>query len=99
MYKNRNAIFFTFLFMAMIIAPSIIVSIDKSIDISILYSISQEEEKEGKENKNIEEFLLSELDFFETDIYSYENQVALGYYLKNYPKPHLNLISPPPELA
>lgn len=84
--------------MAMLSAPSIISAIDNTIDVSALLSFAEEEEeKEGKGNKNIEIFLC-ELNKLNTDFDALRAQNKLKYYLKKYSKPHLNLISPPPEL-
>jgi len=44
--QNKVAIFFAILFMAVISAPSIIMSIDDSIDITFFYGENEEEEKE-----------------------------------------------------
>ena len=92
MFKKTVSIFFTVLFLSIISVPSIIVSIDDSIDISILCSISEEEE----ETNNLKS-LVSEKDEY-TDSYrvSFKNQ-KLGYHFKKYPKPHVNLIIPPPD--
>jgi len=80
----------------MISAPSIITAIDDTIDVSLFYSLSEEEEKEGKEDKTIE-LLLSELNNLNSDFNTSDDQNKLRYYFKRYTKPHLNLISPPPE--
>jgi hypothetical protein len=97
MQKNTIAIFFIILFLGLITAPSILVAIDDSNDVSVFYSLAEEEEKGNETNKHIEiAFSIindAELDFVSTDI---ENNQ--GYYFKKYPKPHLNLISPPPEV-
>jgi hypothetical protein len=92
MFKKTVSIFFTILFLGIISAPSIIVSIDDSIDISILSSISEEEE----ETNNLK-LVVSEIDE-DIDFYpvNFKNQ-KLGRHFKKHPKPHLNLISPPPE--
>lgn len=85
--------------MASITAPSIILLIDDSIDVSFLYDLSEEEEEEEegtKKNKEFEIIFLSLLALTEEDFIS-QNKEYLGYRFKNYPKPHLNLISPPPE--
>ncbi len=64
---------------------------DDSFDVSIFYSITEEEEKETlkifpiKEHGDTEHLLTTNAN---------DN---LGYFFKKYPKPHLNLISPPPE--
>ena len=96
MNKNCIALFFSVLFMAMLSAPSIIIAIDNSADVSLFYSLTEEEEKEGKENKNIE-VLLSEIKTYERNIQTSDYQRNLGYYCKKYSNPHLNLVSPPPD--
>lgn len=91
MLKRNIAIFFTVLFMAIIATPTVIIVLDDTIDISVFYSISEEEEKnklelvylETKEEGN------SFIDFLK--------RKKTAYYFKKYPKPHLNLISPPPD--
>ena len=91
MNKTTIAIFFSILFVALITAPTIITAIDDTVDISIFYSITEEE------NENIKlpfpENNVNDL----TNAFKSETNAFLGYYFKNYPKPHLNLISPPPE--
>ncbi|RAJ12095.1 hypothetical protein [Olleya aquimaris] len=78
--------------MGLITAPSIIVAIDDTIDISIFYSISEEEE----EIKNLKLFpSLLDVEYNISDRLNYNQN--LGYHYKTYPKPHLNIISPPPE--
>ncbi|WP_241491422.1 hypothetical protein [Lacinutrix mariniflava] len=78
--------------MAIITAPSIIVALDDSVDISVFYSMSEEEE----ENHNLKLVFHNN----EEDLLCLENVLIinnLGYFFKNYSKPHLNLISPPPD--
>lgn len=96
MYKKSIAIFLTVLFVAVVSAPTIISAIDDSVDISILYSCTEEEEKESEKNKTFE-LIFSEC---KNDNFSFgfsDGRSSLNYRFKNYPKPHLNLISPPPE--
>ncbi|WP_417199843.1 hypothetical protein [Bizionia sp.] len=91
MSKKTIAILFSILFVAFISAPSIIVAVDENVDVSIFYSITEEE------NENFK-FPLSNSDFNELEnLYATNAQDYLGYYFKNYSKPHLNLISPPPD--
>jgi hypothetical protein len=97
MNKNSIAIFFTVIFMAMCSAPSIIAAIEDSIDISIILSLNEHEEKEGNEIKDIE-VLVSEINNLNSEFDSSENRNNSGYYFNDYSKPHLNLISPPPQL-
>lgn len=97
MLKRNVSIFFTLLFLATIITPSIVIAIDDSIDISLLIDISEEEEEKGNEkNKELEVFVVDS-NLVAEDISSKSNQENLGYCYKNYPKPDLNLIFPPPE--
>lgn len=96
MSRNIISLLFSLLFLLFLTAPTIILMVDDSVDVSIFYASNEEEEKENEKNKEIEilffELSTTDLDFASSDV---ENN--LGYYFKNYPKPHLNLISPPPE--
>ncbi|SFZ90447.1 hypothetical protein SAMN05428642_101941 [Flaviramulus basaltis] len=92
MHKKTIAIFFNILLLALISAPSIIIAIDDSIDISMFYSVTEEEETSKIKLQSPDSFSESECIISCIDIEDVE------YYFKKYPKPHLNLISPPPEL-
>ncbi|RIA10977.1 hypothetical protein OE09_2859 [Flavobacteriaceae bacterium MAR_2010_72] len=96
MKKKSIAIFFTIVFMAIITTPTIISAIDKSVDISVFYSMSEEEESHKVPNK-LFETLFTKPNPVNYYLSSTAVDNSLGYYFKNYPKPHLNLISPPPE--
>jgi len=91
MLKRNISIFFTILFMAIITTPSIIIVLDNSIDISVFYSLSEEEENNNFKivfSETNDEFIpLSDL---------FKNN-ELGYFFKNYLNPHFNIISPPPD--
>jgi hypothetical protein len=91
MHKNAIAIFFSILLLALISAPSIIIAIDDSVDISMFYSIAEEEETSKIK-------IQSPQDLNHTNnILALDNLDDIAYFFKKYPKPHLNLISPPPE--
>lgn len=90
--KYRIAIFFTILFMALISAPTIILSFDDSVDMSSFYSINEEEE-----NENLKLLFEDNLELSEAFFVIQARGNHLVYTFKNYPKPHLNLIFPPPE--
>jgi len=91
--RHKLAIFFTIVFMALICAPSIIVTCDDTADVSGFYSVNEEEEKENL--KLVFEITSQDLDNYFSD---HNDLVDIDYSYKNYPKPHLNLIFSPPEL-
>ena len=74
-----------------------ILVLDKNADISIFYNNAtpEEEEKQGVSKD-------TEVIYYNTIQTNVFNEVRnpennLEYFFKNYKKPHLNLISPPPE--
>ncbi|WP_166962610.1 hypothetical protein [Yeosuana marina] len=96
MKKSIISISLTVLFLGLIVAPTVIAVLDDSIDTSIFYSITEEEENGKAKN------LLSPFSSENNDVASdflLEVHQSFCYKFKNYPKPHLNLISPPPELS
>lgn len=95
MFKNTIAIFFTVLLMALTAAPTVLTVIDDSVDVSMFFSTSEEEEKETKSLQDLK-LLFSESDTDFASI-SITTNNTFGYHYKKYAKPHLNLISPPPE--
>ena len=96
MYKKFIAVFLTILFMAIVSAPSIIVSVDDSVDVSILFGCTEEEEKENESEKTFE-LVIDELKNHSAILDFLNEQSQLSYRFNIYPKPHLNLVSPPPE--
>ncbi|WP_299098435.1 hypothetical protein [uncultured Winogradskyella sp.] len=78
--------------MALISAPTIISSIDDSIDITCFFSISEEEENNNAKLLFDKDHQISE-SLFEDPLPTN----FIGYTFKNYSIPHLNLISPPPD--
>ncbi len=97
MSRNIISICFSIIFVVFLTAPTIIIIVDDSVDISFFFDSSEEEEKGSKKDKDVE-LLFFDLTVSEMDFASNETENDLEYYFKNYPKPHLNLISPPPEL-
>ncbi len=93
--KYRTAVFFTILFMAIISAPTVITSFDDSLDMSCFFGIGEEEE----ESENLKLVLENNLDLSEDHFVIKTKGNLIVYTFKTYPKPHLNLISPPPELS
>jgi hypothetical protein len=95
MFKKAIATFFLTLFMALITAPSIIVVLDDSTDISIFYSITEEEENSKTKHLELVVLTLEHNDY--SLLKDFKSKFNTRYYNKTYLKPHLNLISPPPE--
>lgn len=96
MSKILVSTFFLLIFTWLIAAPTVISIVDDSVDISIFYSLSEEEEKGHETVKNID-VLSSNYNTSDLLFASKLNSNTIGYNYKTYPKPHLNLISPPPE--
>lgn len=97
MSRNIISICFSVIFLVFLTAPTIITMVDDSIDVSFFFVSSEEEEKGGKKDKDVE-VLVFDLNVSEADFASNKTENNLEYYFKNYAKPHLNLISPPPQL-
>ncbi|MEP1487822.1 MAG: hypothetical protein ABJK28_05305 [Algibacter sp.] len=99
MSRNIISILMSSLFLVLIATPTIVTFIDDSIDVSFFYDSGEEEEGNEKSEKNKEkEVLLFEFSFLESDFTDYETENNLEFFFKKYSKPHLNLISPPPQL-
>ncbi|WP_303421190.1 hypothetical protein [Oceanihabitans sp. 2_MG-2023] len=77
--------------MAIITTPSIIIAMDSSIDVSVFYSLSEEEE-----NNNFQ-LVFSEIDNEFHPFCDLFKSNDLDYFFKNYVNPHRNIISPPPD--
>lgn len=91
--KHKLAMLFAIFFIVIVAAPSVILSIDDKIDISLFAGENEEEEKENLK-------LLFDISFDEVnsdDAISANHKLDF-YVLKRYTKPSINLISPPPDL-
>ena len=96
MSKKIVSILLATVFLLFIAAPTIITMVDDTIDVSIVFSGSEEEEKGNEKHIDVE-LLFSSEKVTELDLVFTSVEDNLGYFFKNYPKPHLNLISPPPD--
>ncbi|MBQ0768777.1 MAG: hypothetical protein KBT58_05760 [Bizionia sp.] len=94
MYKKTISVLFTVLFAGFLMMPTLVVALDDTVDVLMLFSVNEEEE--SSKSKTFEVVHTSEDD--ECDILQgLKVKVNSKYCFKNYSKPHLNLISPPPE--
>jgi hypothetical protein len=96
MFRKYISILLTVVFMAFITAPTVISMIDNSIDMSLFYASAEDEEKGNEKNLDIE-VLTCQFNDSDLDIALLKSENSSWYYFKKYPKPHLNLISPPPD--
>ena len=91
--NNTIAIFLTIIFLGIMVMPTIILTVDDTADISSFYGMGEEEESE--------EFkLVLHLEDFKNEANEIiSNIIPLNKHrVKTYSKPHLNLVSPPPEI-
>jgi len=94
--KNVISVFFSFIFLLIIAAPTLLLVAEDSLDVSFIIDIGEEEntEKESKNNLEIDVFKTNEL--VETYLDS-ENTIFSEYYFRSYGKLYKKLHSPPPE--
>ncbi|MDO5979155.1 hypothetical protein [Flavivirga spongiicola] len=98
MSRNIVSICLSIFFMLLLTTPTIVSLVDDSVDVSFLFDSSEEEEKKGNKKDKNTEVLFFEFNENEVDLASKKIKNNLRYYFKNYSKPHLNIISPPPDL-
>lgn len=98
MSKKVISTFFSVAFLLFIIAPTILIIVDDTIDVSVVFSISEEEEKSSEKDISIEMFFTSiPSNHYHLIFITTEN--SLEYFDKKYTKPHFNIISPPPDFT
>jgi len=96
MSRNLVSICLSVIFLVFLVAPTVITLVDDSADVSMFFANSEEEEKGSEKDKEVE-VLFFELHNNEIDLVSSNQESNLEYFFKKYPKPHLNLILPPPD--
>ena len=92
--RNKLALFFAVFFIAIIATPSIILSVDDKVDVSLFYGENEEEEKE-----NFKLLYLSETEEQNKPSLLQISVKLDCYELIEYPKPSINFIAPPPEFC
>lgn len=96
MYKKGITLFLLVSFTLFIVAPSVIMVLDSSYDISYFYNLNEEE------NKNSETLKKYEFKVFDLNKYIllgfYNDRVDQSkFYFTNYTSLYLECFSPPPE--
>jgi len=97
MSKKVIATLFSVAFLLFVAMPTILVIVDDTIDISIVFSDSEEEEKGSEKELDIK-FPLAVVKINEEHSIFRAIENNLGCFHKKYAKPHLNIILPPPDL-
>lgn len=90
--KGITKLFFV-VFLLYIATPTILVLVDNTVNVSVVHSSSEE----GEKHLDIEA-LFSMIKDNDADLVLTSTRNSLGYFYKKHPKPHLRIISPPPEL-
>ncbi len=88
------AIFLT----VVVVSPMLVTVADNTVEVGLFENSEEEKETRGEHKVEVEKLLTShahKIISSEVDASS----LTLGYFFKSYPIPHLNLISPPPELV
>jgi len=83
--------------MTLLIAPTLVMTMDADHDVSILLDSNEEEEKEGKESLNDIEVKVLQMSQKASSYPSLSNTSILGFCSEKYSFTHSELISPPPE--
>lgn len=92
MSKSIISLVFTVIFLAFLTAPTVITMVNDCADVSYFFSVSEEEK-----GSSVKVFINVD-SFYHTDIAFTKKGSNQGYFAKKYTKPHLNIISPPPDL-
>ena len=96
MYKKGITLFFLLSFTIFIIAPTAMLIVDNSYDVSYFYNLNEEENKNNETLKKYE-FELFDLNKYILVGFSPDKVDQSKFYLKEYTSLHLECFSPPPE--
>ncbi|MGY5849253.1 hypothetical protein [Salegentibacter sp. F14] len=92
---NKTAYILAFLFVTFLVTPSFVVLIDKSADVSMAYSVNEEESSKTQINL---EFNWEETQSNYLSIHYLQEQNSAGhFYSEAYPVVFIDVISPPPK--
>ena len=96
MLRKGIAFLLLSIFMLSVTVPAVVSLLDGNIDITFLIDINEEESKEKESSKDSETKIV-DISAANISLYGLELFGLMDFYLKNYSKPYLNLLSPPPE--
>lgn len=97
MCSKRVALFFSILFMSVLVVPSIMTMADTDFDVAIFIDTNEEEEKKGNESlKDIEIKIIQSIE--KLDLLTSDELNSLhDFYSNRYNSEFKELTSPPPE--
>ncbi len=97
MLRKGIALFLLSIFMLSVTVPTVVSLLDGNTDITFLIDVNEEESKEKESSKDSETKIVH-ISTSNLSLYGLELSDLRSFYLKNYSKPYLNLLSPPPEV-
>lgn len=96
MDKTLGSFFFSICFLVITILPSLSILIDEKVD--VIQWVDSADDDEKTQEKNFEKDIVISNPFIEAPFYSAsEDSYILAFQNFKYSKPHLNIVSPPPE--
>jgi ferric iron reductase protein FhuF len=98
MSRTITASLFTLIFTLLITVPTVLFIVEDTVDVSILFDVNEEENKEKESNKTLELIVIETKDESHF-ILSYKTNKKSSYYVKNYTTFSLENFSPPPEYS
>ena len=97
MLRKGIALFLLSIFMLSVTVPTVVSLLDGNTDITFLIDANEEESKEKESSKDSETKIVH-ISTSNLSLYGLVLSDLRSFYLKNYSKPYLNLLSPPPEV-
>ena len=96
MIRKSIAVFLLSIFILSIAVPTVVSLIDENVDMTYLIDVNEEESKEKEASKDAEPKII-EINQTNISLYGLALSDRTRFYLRNYSRPYLNLLSPPPE--
>lgn len=98
--KVKIVIFFSLLFLNLIIAPTIISLVDNAQEIAFFIDINEDEENKGEEStKNLEIKNQTSEGIYTLSLAKFHNQRQIDFYPKKYTSLYFSIKTPPPEFT
>ena len=96
MYKSLISTLLAIFLTVVVVSPMLVTVVDNTVEVGLFETSEEEKDTRGESKVEIEKLLTNNsLRVFSSEMMN--SRSYLGYFYKAYPKPHLNLISPPPE--